>query len=324
MLVNCAAYQDGKRVADIRKDEIGDYVQRPDCFVWVALRDPEPGELEEMQAEFDLHPLAVEDALGRPQRPKVEEYGNSLFVVLKVPQLKGGEIEVGEIDLFVGPNYVLSVRHGTEPGFKAVRDRAEDEPELLRAGSGYVLYALMDNIVDRYFPVVDELEVRLEAIEERIFTSRTSYRENIRSLYTLKHKLTVVRHAVEPLIEVTHKLYGGRVPQVCQGVQEYFRDVYDHLLRVSQQLDGLLGMVVTALSVNLSMINMESTEITKRLAAYAALVAVPTLIAGIYGMNFKNMPELSWTWGYPLALALMVGIDTVLWRRFKRIGWLEA
>jgi magnesium transporter len=321
MLVNCVAYQDGRKLGDIAKAEISDYVRRPECFVWVAIKDPEPGELLEMQAEFELHELAVEDAMGGHQRPKIEEYGDSIFTVLKVPQLRGSDIEVGEIDLFVGRNYVLSVRHRTEPGFQAVRDRAESEPDLLKVGAGFVFYALMDNVVDRYFPVVDALEVQLEEIEERIFADESA-RTNIRELYALKHRLMVMRHAVEPLIEVLHKLYGGRVPAVCQGVQDYFRDVYDHLLRLSTQLDGLRDMVITAMSVNLSLINMGTTDITKSLAAYAALVAVPTLIAGIYGMNFELMPELKVWWGYPAAIAMMAGIDFFLWRHFRKAGWL--
>jgi magnesium transporter len=322
MIVNCVAYEEGLRIGDIPVTEISDYLRRPGCFVWVAIHDPEHAELREMQEEFGLHPLAVEDALTGHQRPKVEEYGDSLFAVLHVPALGGANtLDVGELDLFVGPNYVLSVRHRFERGFQAVRDRAEREAQLLRHGAGFVFYALMDNVVDRYFPLVDALEVRLEAIESSMFEA-DSPRANIRELYELKHQLMVMRHAVEPLIEVVHKLYGGRVPAVCQGVQDYFRDVYDHLLRVSQQLDGLRDMVITAMSVNLSMITMSSTEVTKRLAAYAALVAVPTLIAGIYGMNFDVMPELRWRWGYPVTLALMLGIDMFLWRRLRKAGWL--
>ena len=320
MLINCVAYEDGKRLGEIAKSEISDYLERPASFVWVALRDPEPAELTEMQEEFGLHELAVEDATHGHQRPKIEEYGNSVFAVLHVPQLRGSGIHVGELDLFVGRNYVLSVRHGFEPGFQAVRDRVEGEPEMLRLGSGFVFYALMDNVVDRYFPLVDALETELEAIEARIFDNDRA-RANLKSLYDLKWKLNDVRHAVEPLTEVVHKLYGGRVPSVCIGVQDYFRDVYDHLLRVGAQLDGLRDMVVTALQVNLSTINMAQTEITRRLAAYAALVAVPTLIAGIYGMNFKFMPELQHVWGYPVALGLMVGIDLFLWRKFRKRGW---
>ncbi len=324
MLVNCVAYQDGKKLGDIPKEAIGEYVHRPECFVWVALRDPTPEELAEMEMEFDLHPLAVEDARHGHQRPKIEEYGNSLFAVLHVVELRAGEINVGEIDIFVGRNYILSIRQRTEHGFGEVRARAESEPELLKNGAGFVLYALMDNIVDRYFPVVDALEVELERVEQNIFEGEAgnSARANIKALYELKHKGMMVRHAVEPLIEAVHKLYGGRVPQVCVGTQDYFRDVYDHLLRVSQQLDGLRDMVITALQVNLSMISLAENAVTKRLAAYAALVAVPTMVAGIYGMNFKHMPELELYLGYPLALVAMLAIDAYLWIKFKKTGWL--
>jgi magnesium transporter len=321
MLVNCVAYTDGKRIGEIPKEQISDYLQKPDTFVWVALKDPSDAELAEMQEEFSLHALAVEDARHGHQRPKIEEYGASVFCVLHNVECRGGELHVGEVSLFVAPNYVLSVRKETEQGFVTVRERAEREPELLRHGSGYVFYAIMDAVVDRYFPVVDALETELETLERRIF-EEASPRANIEALYDLKRKLMTVRHAVEPLIEAVQKLFGGRVPLVCQGTQDYFRDVYDHLLRVSQQLDGLRDMVTTALSVNLSMIQLAESDVTKRLAAYGALVAVPTLVAGIYGMNFKAMPELEWTFGYPLALALMAGIDFYLFRKLRKARWL--
>jgi magnesium transporter len=324
MLINCVVYRDGKRVAEIPKEEISDYLKQPGTFVWVALKDPEPAELTEMEEEFELHPLAVEDARHGHQRPKIEEYGNQVFAVLRSIEMRGEEVHCGEVDVFVGPNFILSVRNETEPGFTAVRQRAESEPELLSRGSGFVFYALMDNIVDRYFPIVDALEVELERIEDKIFQGEagdTAY-SNIRALYKLKHKGMIVRHAVEPLIEGVHKLYGGRVPMPCATTQEYFRDVYDHLLRISTQLDGLRDMVATALQVNISMISLSENAVTKRLAAYAALIAVPTMIAGIYGMNFQNMPELKWTFGYPLALGAMAVLDAILWRRFRRIGWL--
>ena len=323
MLVNCVAYQDGRKLADIPKEAISEYVKRPDVFVWVALKDPSDEELEEMAREFNLHELAVEDARHGHQRPKIEEYGNSLFCVLHVPEMNGEDVEVGEIDIFIGPNYILSSRQRTQHGFGEVRARAEGEPELLKNGSGFVFYALMDNVVDRYFPLVDQLEVELEKIEERIFENDgADAKRNIRELYALKHKGMTIRHAVEPLIEAVHKLYGGRVPQVCSGTQEYFRDVYDHLLRVSQQLDGLRDMVITAQQVNLNMISLSETVVTKQLAAWAAIIAIPTLIAGVYGMNFKNMPELDWVWGYPASVLVMVVLDVGLYIKFKRIGWL--
>ena len=321
MLVNCVAYQDGRKLADIATADISEYVSRPECFVWVALKDPEPGELAILQEEFDLHHLSVEDVLSGHQRPKIEEYGDSLFAVLHNLELREGELHVAEIDLFVGPNFILSVRKGTEQGFTAVRARTEREPELLRFGSGFVFYALIDTVVDRYFPVVDALEVELEALEGRIFAG-SSPRANLEALYGLKQKLKFVKHAVEPLIEAVGKLHGGRVPQVCVNTQEYFRDVYDHLLRLSQNVDSLRDMVTTAMSVNLAMISLAENEVTKRLAAYGALVAVPTMIAGIYGMNFRFMPELKWPFGYPLAVAAMAAIDAYLFFRFRRARWL--
>ncbi|OFZ85733.1 MAG: magnesium and cobalt transport protein CorA [Betaproteobacteria bacterium RBG_16_64_18] len=321
MLINCVAYQDGKKVVDIATKDISDYVNRPECFVWVALSDPAPEELVKMQEEFGLHALAVEDAHHGHQRPKIEEYGDSLFCVLHSVQNKGEELNVGEVAIFVGPNYVLSVRSHTEQGFASVRARCEREPHLLKHGSGFVLYALMDTVVDRYFPVVDALEDELERIEERIFEGNAP-RGNIEALYTNKRKLTVLKHAVEPLLEATGKLHGGRVPKVCADTQDYFRDVYDHLVRINQSIDALRDLVITAISVNLSLIALHENETTKRLAAYAALLMVPTLIAGIYGMNFQHMPELKWTFGYPFSLVAMVGIDLYLYFRFRKTGWL--
>jgi len=321
MLVNCAVYQEGKKLTDIPKADISEYVKRGDCFVWVALRDADAAELAEMRTEFGLHELAVEDALVGHQRPKLDEYGDSLFTVLKTVELAGSELHEGELDVFAGPNYVLSSRSHTEKGFMEVRARCEREPHLLKHGSGYVLYALMDAAVDRYFPVLDVLESELEALEERIFAG-TSARANIEELYSLKQKLATLKHATGPLVEAVGKLYGGRVPMVCTGMGEYFRDIYDHLVRLNQSIDTAKDTIVTAISVNLSMIALQENETTKKLAGYAALIAVPTLIVGIYGMNFEDMPELRWKFGYPLALALMAAIDFYLFYRFRKANWL--
>ena len=263
----------------------------------------------------------MEDARHGHQRPKIEEYGDQLFVVLHTVEVGGDELSVGEVAIFVGRNFVLSVRSRTERGFLDVRARVEREPDLLRYGAGYVLYALMDAVVDRYFPVLDAVEMQLERIEERLFGG-ASPRENIEALYYVKQQLTILKHAAAPLLETTGKLYGGRVPQVCAGLGEYFRDVYDHLVRINQSIDAARDTVNTAIQVALAMVNQQHGEITKRLAAYAALVAVPTMIAGVYGMNFKHMPELDWTLGYPVSIALMAGIDAFLFTRFRKAGWL--
>jgi magnesium transporter len=322
MLVNCVAYQEGRKLADIDKGEISDYLARPDSFVWVALRDATAAELEEMRAEFDLHPLAIEDARVGHQRPKIEEYGDSLFVVMHTIEVEGEELKAGEVHVFAGRNYVLSVRHRTERGFQDVRARAEREPELLRNGSGYVLYALLDAIVDRYFPVLDAVEMELEKLESQLFTPGASPRENIEALYYVKQKLTTMKHATSPLQENAGKLYGGRVPHVCSGLGEYFRDVYDHLVRINQSIDAARETVNTAIQVALAMVATGQGEITRRLAAYAALVAVPTMIAGIYGMNFKFMPELGWQYGYPVTVGVMAVIDVFLFTRFRKAGWI--
>jgi magnesium transporter len=322
MLVNCVAYEGGRKLADIDKHEISRYLARPGSFVWVALRDPTPDELAEMQEEFGLHPLAVEDARVGHQRPKIEEYGDSLFVVLHTIEVEGDELKIGEVNVFVARNYVLSVRNRTERGFQDVRARAEREPELLKNGSGYVLYALMDAIVDRYFPVLDAVEMELEKLEERLFSPGASPRENIESLYYVKQKLTTMKHATAPLQENAGKLYGGRVPGVCHGLGEYFRDVYDHLVRINQSIDAARETVHTAIQVALAMVATGQGEITRRLAAYAALVAVPTMIAGVYGMNFEHMPELKWQFGYPLSISVMAGLDLFLFWRFRKAGWI--
>ena len=321
MLVNCVAYEDGHKLADISISDIRNYVNRPNCFVWVAVSDPDAAELEALQNEFDLHPLAVEDASKGHQRPKIEEYGTSLFVVVQTIEVEGGDLMSGEVAIFVGPGYVLSVRRGSKRGFADVRQRAELEPELLRHGPAYVLYALMDTVVDRYFPAIEALEDEIVVIEDRIFAGETS-RANIEALYGLKRKLMVLTHAAEPLQEATGKLQAGRVPRLCSGLAEYFRDVYDHLGRLNQSIDNLRDTVATAIAVNLSLITLQEGEVTKQLAAYAALAAVPTMIGGLYGMNFQHMPELGWRYGYPLVLGLMAAIDGYLFYRFRKARWI--
>jgi len=321
MLVNCVAYTHGQKLSDIPVADISEHLKRPDCFVWVALKDPTPAELEAIKEEFGLHELAIEDAHHGHQRPKIEEYGDSLFIVMQLVEPVGDELRVGELAVFVGPQYVVSVRREAEQAFAEGGGRCELEPQLMQHGAGFVLYALMDTVVDRYVPVLERLVDEFEELETRIFNGQTT-RAQIEQIYSLKQKLMVLDHAVVPLIEVASKLHGGRVPMVCAGLPDYFRDVYDHLLRLKQSIDNLRDMLTTAISVNLSLITLQETEVTKQLAAYAALVAVPTAIAGVYGMNFSHMPELDWIWGYPMAIGIMVAIDLYLVYRFRKANWL--
>lgn len=321
MLINCAAYQKGRKLTDIPVVEISDYLDRPDCFVWVALRDAEPAELEEMRGEFGLHELAVEDAHHGHQRPKIEEYDESIFAVMHLVEMTDGKLNFGEVDVFVGKNYVLSVRNHSEQDFLGVRSRCEREPHLLKLGAGFVFYALMDAVVDRYFPVVDALESELELIEEQIFAKGTA-RSNIERLYELKRKVILLKHAVAPLTEAAGKLFSSRAPVVCINTRHYFRDVYDHLSRINTSIDAIRETIGTAIQVNLSLVTIEESEVNKRLAAWAGIFAVATAFAGIWGMNFKAMPELQWQYGYPAALTIIATTCALLYRRFKRAGWL--
>jgi magnesium transporter len=321
MLVNCVAYQQGQKLADIPIADISDWLAKPDCFIWVALRDALPAELAQMQEEFDLHPLAVEDASRGHQRPKIEEYGDIVFVVMHLLEMQQDDVSVGEVAVFVGRNFVLSVRNGSQQNFLGVRERCEREPELLKQGAAFVAYALMDTVVDRYFPLVEAIETDLEAVEDQIFEPGSA-RWNIERLYALKHRSSTVRHAVVPLLEVVGKLHGGRVPAVCQASQEYFRDVHDHLARINGAIDAVRDTIATAIQVNLSLVTIEESEVTKRLAAWAAIFAVSTALAGIWGMNFEVMPELKWAYGYPMALGIIGVTAAFLYWRFRKRGWL--
>lgn len=321
MLINCVAYQDGKKLSDIPIVDISEFIILPNAFVWVALKDAEQSELLEMQHEFGLHELAVEDARVGHQRPKIEEYGESLFVVVHSVELIGGEMRIGEVDIFVGDTYVLSNRNNYDQGFGDVRTRCERETKHLELGPAFVLYALMDAIVDRYFPVVDALEAELWKIEEQIFSS-PAHRSTLEQLYQLKRKVVLFKNAVAPLMETVGKLDGGRVPRVVANTTEYFRDVHDHLHRINTAIDSIRDTISTAIQVNLSMISLEDNNVNKRLAAWAAIFAVATGLVGVWGMNFEHMPELKWKYGYLLAVSVVLSTCGYLYYRFRKSGWL--
>ena len=321
MLINCVAYQDGKKLSDIPIVDISEFIILPNAFVWVALKDAEQSELLEMQHEFSLHELAVEDARVGHQRPKIEEYGESLFVVVHSVELIDGELRIGEIDMFVGDTYVLSNRNNYDQGFADVRARCERETKHLKRGPAFVLYALMDAIVDRYFPVVDALEAELWKIEEQIFSS-PAHRSTLEQLYQLKRKVVLFKNAVAPLMETVGKLDGGRVPRVVSNTTEYFRDVHDHLHRINTAIDSIRDTISTAIQVNLSMISLEDNNVNKRLAAWAAIFAVATGLVGVWGMNFEHMPELKWKYGYLLAVSVVFSTCGYLYYRFRKSGWL--
>ncbi len=329
MLIHCATYENGRKLSDLAPDDIPAFLARsdlaPGAFVWVALLEPEADELSRLADYFDLHELAVEDAVKGLQRPKIDEYGENLFTFLRTvePASEGDEhpYRVGEIAIFAGTRYILSVRKSTRTDLSPVRQRCERDPDLLRLGPAFVLYALMDAVVDRYFPVLEHLEGEIEALETMLFR-RLSARQNVKTFYTLQQKLRVFKHAISPLLEAVNRLQGGRPPPLAAPLANYFRDVYDHLARLNATVDGMRETLQTMLQVNLTLVSLAENENTKKLAAWAAMIAVPTLIAGIYGMNFTNMPELHWLWGYPISILLMVIADVLLYLRFKRVRWL--
>jgi magnesium transporter len=322
MLINCVAYAKGKRLADLKLADVPAWLERNEGFVWVALRDPEPREIEAARVVFNLPEDALAEIAQSAQRPAVIEYDDDLLLaVIKMAESRSGQLVEGELEVFVAPRFVLSIRTRSPRDFLGVRARCEREPDLLMQGPGYVLYALMEAVADDYFPAIDDLELEFEAIEPLIF-QRGNQRETVERLYALKRKVSDLRHAVAPLHDATGKLFGGRVPKTVDGLGYYFRDVHDYLQRVNRALDGLRESIATAIAVNVSLVSIEQTDIGKRLAAWAAIFGAVTALAGIWGMNFEFMPELKQPWGYPAALGLMVATATVLAWRFRRAGWL--
>ena len=322
MLINSALYEDGRLVAEPGLHGVADALRSRAGFVWIALRDPGDDELQLLQRELELPPLAVEDARKGHQRPKLEEYGDMLFAAMHLLEDGPEGLQVGEVHVFVGARFVVSVRHRSAQGFLGVRDRAEREPELLRQGPGFVFYALMDAVVDRYFPLVEGIEAELEQLEATMFQPRQDRQAVVQRLFGLKQRLATLRHAVTPLLDVAGKLHGGRVPMVCKSMEDYFRDVYDHLLRSQASIDAARETIIAATQVNLTLVTLDESLVTKRLAAWAAIFAASTALAGIWGMNFEGMPELKWAWGYPMALGGIGLVSGLLYWRFKRLRWL--
>ncbi len=322
-VVNSVAYSAGKRVGDVELGDIPATLQRPETFVWIGLVDPEEWLLRAVQQQFGLHDLAVEDALNGHQRPKLERYEDCLFVVLRTVQLAGEprHVEYGETHLFVGRNYVITVRHGSQVSHVGLRARCEAAPKLLTQGPAFVLYALMDFVVDQYLPVVETLDDELDVIEAEVFSERFGRRTTER-IYRLKRDVLSVKRTLSPLVDICNRLMRFDSDLIDEDTRPYFRDVYDHVVRLTEMLDNLSQMVSTALEANISLVSMSQTEGTKRLAAWAAIIAVPTMVAGIYGMNFSYMPELTWKWGYPFVLGLMATACFGLYFAFRRTKWL--
>lgn len=320
-VVNSIAYRQGVRVGPVTIDDISEVIIEPDTFVWVGLHDAEPSLLTKMQEEFTLHELAVEDARKAHQRPKIEAYGDSLFIVVKTAQMQNGVVVYGETHFFVGKNFLVSVRHGCSQGYIHVRERCEEKPQMLAKGPAYALYALMDFIADNYQPVVSHFETEFEALEADVFKGRFDG-VTLERLYDMKIQLLQLRNAVVPIEDIALQLMRLHHDYIPKDMGAYFRDVHDHVARIISTLDNLREMLTAAMQVNLAMAAVRQNEVVKRLAGWGAVLAVPTVIFSLYGMNFDAMPELRWRFSYPLVLAGTAGVCALMYRKLKQSGYL--
>jgi magnesium transporter len=323
VIVDCAIYEDGVR-RDGRVDLAHAYDERrqPGKFVWIGLYEPTEEEFDSLRREFGLHPLAVEDAIHAHQRPKLELYEEMVFLVLKTARYVDPTevIELGEVLVFLGEDFLITVRHGEASSLTPVREALDANPGRLKHGTGSVLHAILDRIVDDYQPAIEGLETDIDEVEEQLFSGeRVNPAERI---YRLQREVLSFRKATAPLIEPIDKLARGHYMQIHPEIRDYFRDVNDHLMRARDQLDAMHDLLSSSLQANLAQVSVRQNEDVRRISAWVAIIAVPTAIAGIYGMNFEDMPELRWNLGYPAALLLMLVICALLYRYFRRVGWL--
>ena len=323
MIIDCAVYEQGRRrEGDFQLHHALDECRGNDAFAWIGLYEPTAEEFDSVRREFQLHELAVEDAIKAHQRPKLEVYGDMLFVVLKTARYVDAKevVEFGEILVFLGDGYVITVRHGEATALHDVRLNVESNPELLKCGPGAVLHAIVDRVVDDYIPAIEGLRVDIEEVENEVFS--TERRSAAQRIYLLKREVLEFTRATAPLVDPVSRLAEGRYGHVHETVHPYFRDVNDHLVRVHEQLESFSDLLTSVLSANLSQVTVQQNEDVRKISAVVAIIAVPTMIAGIYGMNFNHMPELQWQYGYPLVVGVMLAVCVGLFGYFKRAGWL--
>jgi magnesium transporter len=326
VIVDCAVYEKGqRRDGSVPLDQAYGATGKKDAFVWIGLHDPPPEEFDSLKREFELHDLAVEDAIKAHQRPKLEVYGDMVFIVLKTARYVDHDevVTLDEIQVFLGKDYVITVRHGEASELHSVRERLEQQPELLQHGPSAVLHAIADRVVDDYFPALAGLGEDVDQVEDDVFSPERQRSDAVAErIYKLKREVLEFHRATSPLVEPMDRLARGHYDVIHPEVRTYFRDVNDHLMRTRDQLEGLRDLLTSVLDANLTQVNVRQNEDMRRISAWVAILAVPTMIAGIYGMNFRHMPELGWRFGYPAALAVMLIICMTLYRSFKRSGWL--
>ncbi|WP_266159086.1 magnesium and cobalt transport protein CorA [Dyella silvatica] len=321
MVVNCVAYRfNGQRIGDISLDAISDVLKEPDTFVWVGLHEPDESLLLKLQEEFDLHDLAIEDAQSAHQRTKIEAYGDSLFVVVQTAQLVSGHLAFGETHIFLGPRYLVTVRHGASLSYAPARRYCENSPELLALGPSYGLYGVLDFVVDNLLPIVRDFREELQELEQDIF-AETFKRSTVRRLYDMQRDLMTLRLAVAPLQDIISQLVRMHPHLIQDELRAYFRDVYDHVFRVNESISAMREMLAAAINVNLSLVTFGQNEVMKKLAGWAAMLAAPTLVTSWYGMNFEHMPELKQPWAYPAIIGIVACIVIGIFIGLKRAKW---
>lgn len=327
MLVNACVYKDGEKLQKLDLEGIRDLRLPDDELLWVALASASKEEIQTVVSKIDIHELTLEDIYHGGQMAKIENYDDTLFFVIKQLAIdETSQIKSADLYMLCGKNYVVTIRDNDFKSMEPVRRKLERTKKSLQKGAGFVAYSLLDTLVDRYFPILAALEREFGVVEDQMFDKKLSLsarREILEKLHNLKSKARHMKNATGPLEDAVHKLFGGDVPDICVGLDDYYRDTHDHLARVNQSLEALLDALAQGVQTCVALINIEETQVTKQLASWAAVFAAVTLMAGVWGMNFKHMPELEWQWGYPIALLSMVGIGVFLRYRFKKSGWLD-
>jgi magnesium transporter len=320
MIINSSAYRNGKKIGDVPLDDISEVLKEPDTFVWLGVLEPTIELLKQIQVEFSLHDLAIEDALMAHQRPKLETYGETLFIVMNTAQFNDEMTSFGETHIFLGKNFIVSIRHGASSSYQQVRARCESVPTMMTKGPAFVAYSIMDFIADRLYEVAEGIQSRFEVIEETLFTDQYD-RDMINRLYRMKAQMLRLRAAATPIDEICHQLVRLHDDLIPKELRPYFRDIADHALKTVTILDSVREMITTAIQINLALVTFAQNDTVKRLAGWGAILAVPTLVFSLYGMNFKWMPELEFKYGYPVAVAMTIGICGYLFRRLRKSGW---
>lgn len=321
MSMNFSVYRQASRLTDVSFNTISDILREPDTFVWLTIRDPSPAQLKKIQAQFQLHELAVEDASSAHQRPKLEEYGDTLFLAIHTAKLKGEEAEYGELHAFVSAKFVILIQHGGAIRYDRVQTRCESSPTLFKDGPGFALYAVLDYLVDQFIHMAGHLQKQLDELESAIFKSRLNA-PLIEKLYDLKRDVARLHNAAAPIADICAELVRLHPDIVTKDLLPYFRDVQDHVERITRGTVMLRDALSDAMQVNLALITVRQNEVVQRLAGWGAILAIPTMVFSMYGMNFKHMPEYNWELGYPITLLVTAYACRELYLKLKASGWL--